>query len=94
MIGKFGMIERGDGYWNIGITGIHKNKELSTRRVNNLARAISASVGIEINKLSGEALGRVRDNEGAFLCAILLGVRRKRKDSVKVLSILRKSQFK
>jgi len=93
IIGKFGMIEWMDDYWDVWITGFHKNKELGTGKVNNLCQSIFDSVGIKMEKLNREAQGMIKDNEGAFLIAVLLGARRKRKDSIKTLERLRKSNF-
>ncbi len=93
IIGKFGMIEWMDDYWDIWITGFHKGKELGTGKVNNLCRAIFDSVGMRCEKLAGEAYGKAKDNEAAFICAVLLGARRKRKDSIETLARLRKSNF-
>lgn len=93
IIGKFGMIEWLSGEWDVWVTAIHKNKELGTGKVNNLCQSIYDSVGIAMVKLNGEAYGKVKDNEGAFLVAVLLGARRKRKDSIETLTRLRKSNF-
>ncbi|MCZ6897650.1 MAG: hypothetical protein O7D95_02925 [Betaproteobacteria bacterium] len=93
IIGKFGMVEWMDDYWDVWVTAHHKGKELGTGKVNNLCQSIFDSVGIEMEKLSHEAIGKVQDNEGAFLCAVLLGSRRKRKDSIKTLERLRKTNF-
>jgi len=93
IIGKFGMVSWMDTYWDIWVTAHHKNKQLGTGKLNNLCRAIFDSVGIQCEKLTREAIGQVKDDEGAFICAVLLGARRKRKDSLKTLERLRKSNF-
>jgi len=94
IIGKFGMVSWMGEYWDVYITGVHQKKELSQRKVNNLVSAISDSVGIDFMNASQESWGMVKDDEGAFLSAVLLGARRKRKDSTETLARLRKTGFK
>jgi len=93
IIGKFGMVSWMDDYWDIWITGVHHGKELSQRKVNSLARRINDRVKVGFQELTGESCGNVPDSEGAFICAVLLGARRKRKASVETLARLRKTQF-
>ena len=91
---KFGLVSWMGDYWDIWITGVHNDAELTQRKVNSLSRRISQRVGIGFQELTGEAIGKVRDNEGAFICALLLGARRKRKSTPEQLANLRKNQFK
>jgi len=94
IIGKWGMVSWMDDYWDIWITGVHHGKELSQRKVNSLARRIEERVKTDFQELTGESTAMVADNEGAFISAVLLGARRKRKTSVETLARLRKHQFK
>lgn len=92
--GKFGMVSWLDGVWDIWITGVHHGKELSQRKVNSLARRINERVKVDFQELTGESCGNVPDAEGAYISAVLLGARRKRKSSINSLANLRKTQFK
>ena len=94
IFGKFGMVAPFDDGWDVWITGIHQGKELTQRKVNNLVSAISSKVGINLQNVNGESWGYVKDSEGAFLSAVLLGARRKRKVSPSSLINLRKARCK
>ena len=40
ILGKYGMVSWMDDYWDVWVTGVHLDKELSTRKVKHLAEAI------------------------------------------------------
>jgi hypothetical protein len=94
LFGKFGIVSFMGDYWDIWVTGVHRGKDLSQRKVNSLSRRISASATCEFQELTGESEARVPDSEGAYIAAVLLGVRRKRKASVKQLEALRNARLK
>ncbi len=89
ILGKFGMISWMDDYWDIWVTGVHLDKELSSKKVFYLCSAIKPLVKTLDTELNCEAVAMVQDNEAAFLCAVLLGARRKRNSSPKQLANLK-----
>lgn len=92
---KFGIVSPTDnGQWDIFITGVHNGTTITTRKLRSLISTIFSQVGTDFEELTGEAEGLALDNEEAFLNAILLGARRKRKVSHKSLIQLRKARKK
>lgn len=91
--GKDGMVSWMGDYWDIWLTGIHKGKEFSQRKVNFTLKRIEGLVKSVDQELNGEITAKVQDNEGAFLVAVLLGARRKRKASPNSLKALRKARL-
>ena len=85
ILGKFGMVSWMD-YWGIWITGVHLDKELSSRRVKHLCERIKPLAKSIDTGLTCEATGVVLGNEEAYLCAILLGARKKRIDSPETIA--------
>ncbi len=94
IMGKYGMVSWMGDYWDVWLTGAHHGKELGTQLVTYRARALEPLVKSIDTAFNNEATAIVEDNEGAFLCALLLGARRKRKDSPKSLAALRIENLK
>jgi len=94
IFGRHGIVSFMGKYWDIWVTGVHHGKELSQRKVNSLSRRITASVRCHFHELTGESEARVQDSEGAYLAAVLLGAKRKRKASVKQLEVLRRARLR
>ena len=86
ILGKFGMVSWMDDYWDVWITGVHLDKELSSRRVKHLAEAMGPLAKSIDTAFTGEAVAIVPGNEEAYLCAVLLGARKRRKDTPKTLA--------
>ena len=86
ILGKFGMVSWMDDYWDVWITGVHLDKELSSRKVKHLAEAIEPLAKSIDTKLTCEATGVVLGNEEAYLCAVLLGARKRRVDTPETLA--------
>jgi len=86
ILGKFGMVSWMGDYWDIWITGIHLEKELSSRRVKQLCERIKPLAKSIDTAFTGEAVAIVPGNEEAYLCAILLGARKRRKDTPETLA--------
>jgi hypothetical protein len=86
ILGKYGMVSWMDDYWDVWITGVHLDKELSSRKVKHLAEAIKPLAKSIDTKLYCEAIAVVTGNEEAYLCAILLGARKKRVDTPETLA--------
>ena len=91
ILGKFGIISWMDEYWDIWITDVHHGKELSSKKVFYLCSAIKPLVKTLDTELNCEAIGNVQGNEAAYLCAVLLGARKKRNSSPKQLANLKKA---
>jgi len=88
ILGKYGMVSWMDGYWDVWITGIHLDKELSSRKVKYLCSAIKSLVKTLDTDLNCEAIGMCTCNESAYQIAILLGARKKRISSPNQLANL------
>ena len=86
ILGKYGMVSWMDGYWDVWITGIHHGIELSSRKVKHLAEAIGPLAKSIDTVFTGEAVAIVPGNEEAYLCAVLLGARKRRKDTPETLA--------
>ena len=86
ILGKYGMVSWMDDYWDVWITGIHRGIELSSRKVKHLAEAIGPLAKSIDTVFTGEAVAIVPGNEEAYLCTVLLGARRKRKDTPETLA--------
>ena len=86
ILGKYGMVSWMDDYWDIWITGVHLDKELSSRRVKHLCERIKPLAKSIDTGLTCEATGVVQGNEEAYLCAVLLGARKKRIDSPETIA--------
>ena len=86
ILGKFGMVSWMDVYWDVWITGIHHGIELSSRKVKHLAEALGPLAKSVDTKLYCEAIAVVTGNEEAYLCAVLLGARKRRKDTPETLA--------
>ncbi len=86
ILGKYGMVSWMGDYWDVWITGIHPGKELSSRKVKHLAEALGPLAKSVDTKLYCEAIAVVKGNEEAYLCAVLQGVRKRRKDTPETLA--------
>ncbi len=86
IVGKYGMVSWMGDYWDVWITGIHLDKELSSRRVKHLAEALGPLAKSVDTKLYCEAIAVVTGNEEAYQCAILLGARKRRIDTPETLA--------
>ena len=86
ILGKYGMVSWMDDYWDVWITGIHHGIELSSRKVKHLAKAIEPLAKSVDTVFTGEATAIVPGNEEAYLCAVLLGARKKRVDTPETLA--------
>jgi len=93
ILGKFGMVSWMGDYWDVWITGIHKGKELSQRKVKSLCRQIGDCVKCDFQELTREATTIVDTNDQAYLVACVLGARKKRQLSPELLEILRARGF-
>ena len=86
ILGKYGMVSWMGDYWDVWITGVHLDKELSSRKVKHLCERIKPLAKSIDTGLTCEATGVVLGNEEAYLCAVLLGARKKRVDSPETLA--------
>ena len=86
ILGKYGMVSWMDDYWDVWITGIHHGIELSSRKVKHLAEALGPLAKSVDTKLYCEAIAVVPGNEEAYQCAVLLGARKRRKDTPETLA--------
>ena len=86
ILGKYGMVSWMDDYWDVWITGIHRGIELSSRKVKHLAEAIGPLAKSIDTVFTGEATAVVPGNEEAYLCAVLLGARKRRNDTLETLA--------
>ncbi len=86
IIGKFGMVSWMGDYWDVWITGVHHGIELSSRRVKHLCERIKPLAKSIDTGLTCEATGVAKGNEEAYLCAVLLGARKKRIDSPETIA--------
>jgi len=86
ILGKYGMVSWMGDYWDVWITGIHSGVELSSRKVKHLAEAIEPLAKSVDTKLYCEAIAVVTGNEEAYQCAVLLGARKRRKDTPETLA--------
>jgi hypothetical protein len=86
ILGKYGMVSWMGDYWDIWITGVHLDKELSSRRVKQLCEGLKPLAKSIDTELTREATGVVQGNEEAYLCAVLLGARKKRIDSPETIA--------
>ena len=84
--GKFGMVSWMGDYWDVWITGIHLDKELSSRRVKQLCERIKPLAKSIDTGLTCEATAVAKGNEEAYQCAVLLGARKRRKDTSETLA--------
>jgi len=86
ILGKYGMISWMDDYWDVWITNIHSRVELSSKKVKHLAEAMGPLAKSVDTKLYCEAIAVVTGNEEAYLCAVLLGARKRRIDTPETLA--------
>ena len=86
ILGKYGMVSWMDDYWDVWITGVHLDKELSSRRVKHLCERIKPLAKSIDTKLTCEATAIVLGNEEAYQIAVLLGARKKRVDTTETLA--------
>ena len=86
ILGKYGMVSWMGDYWDVWITGIHLDKELSSRRVKHLCERIKPLAKSIDTGLTCEATAVAKGNEEAYQIAVLLGARKKRVDSPETLA--------
>ncbi len=86
ILGKYGMVSWMGDYLDVWITNIHSGVELSSKKVKHLAEAIGPLVKSIDTKLYCEAIAVAKGNEEAYLCAVLLGARKRRKDTPETLA--------
>jgi len=86
ILGKYGMVSWMGDYWDVWITNIHSGVELSSKKVKHLAMAIGPLAKSVDTKLYCEAIAVVTGNEEAYQCAVLLGARKRRKDTPETLA--------
>jgi len=86
ILGKFGMVSWMGDYWDVWITGVHLDKELSSRRVNHLCERIEPLAKSIDTELTCEATAVAKGNEEAYQIAVLLGARKKRIDSPETIA--------
>ncbi len=86
ILGKYGMVSWMGDYWDVWITGLHHGIELSSRKVKHLAEAIKPLAKSIDTAFTGEATAVVPGNEEAYLCAVLLGARKRRVDTPETLA--------
>ena len=94
ILGKFGIISWMDDYWDIWITGVHRGKELSSKKVFYQCEAIKPLVKTLDTGLNCEAVGVALGNEEAYQIAVLLGARKKRVDTPETLAKNRTRLYK
>jgi len=85
ILGKFGMVSW-LGYWDVWITGIHLDKELSSKKVRHLCERIKPLAKSIDTAFTGEATAVAKGNEEAYQIAVLFGARKKRVDSPETLA--------
>ena len=86
ILGKYGMVSWMGDYWDVWITGVHLDKELSSRRVKHLCERIKPLAKSIDTGLTGEATAVAKGDEEACQIAVLLGARKKRIDSPETLA--------
>ncbi len=86
ILGKYGMVSWMGDYWDVWITGVHLDKELSSRKVKLLCEALKPLAKSIDTGFTGEAVAIVPGNEEAYLCAVLLGARKRRVDTPETLA--------
>ena len=86
ILGKFGMVSWMGDYWDVWITGIHLDKELSSKKVKHLCECIKDLAKSIDTGFTGEATAVAKGNEEAYQLAVLLGARKKRVDSPETLA--------
>jgi len=86
ILGKCGMVSWMGDYWDIWITGVHLDKEVSSRKVKHLAEAIKPLAKSIDTRFTGEATAVALGNDEAYQCAVLLGARKRRVDSPETLA--------
>ncbi len=86
ILGKYCMVSWMGDYWDVWITGIHLDKELSSRRVKHLCERIKPLAKSIDTGLTCEATAVAKGNEEAYQIAVLLGARKKRIDSPETLA--------
>ncbi len=86
ILGKYGMVSWMGDYWDVWITNIHSGVELSSKKVKHLAKALGPLAKSVDTKLYCEAIAVVTGNEEAYLCAVLLGARKRRVDTPETLA--------
>jgi hypothetical protein len=86
ILGKYGMVSWMGDYWDVWITSIHHEIELSSRKVKHLAEAIKPLAKSIDTGLTCEATAVAKGNEEAYQIAVHLGARKKRIDSPETLA--------
>ena len=86
ILGKFGMVSWMGDYWDVWITGVHLDKELSSKKVKHLCERIKPLAKSIDTGLTGEATEVAKGDEEAYQIAVLLGARKKRIDSPETLA--------
>ncbi len=86
ILGKYGMVSWMGDYWDVWITGVHLDKELSSRRVKQLCERIKPLAKSIDTGFTGEATAVAKGNEEAYQIAVLLGARKKRIDSPETIA--------
>ncbi len=89
ILGKYGIVSWMDDYWDIWITGIHHQKELSSKKVFYLCTAVKPLVKTLDTELTCEAIGMCTSADAAYQIAVTLGARKRRNSSSKQLANLR-----
>ena len=87
--GKYGIVSWMDDYWDIWITAIHHEKELTSRKVFYLCTAVKPLVKTLDTELTCEAIGMCTSADAAYQIAAILGARKRRNSSSKQLANLR-----
>ncbi len=86
ILGKYGMVSWMGDYWDVWITGVHLDKELSSRKVKHLCERIKPLAKSIDTGFTGEATAVALGNEEAYQIAVLLGARKKRVDTPETLA--------
>jgi len=86
ILGKYGMVSWMGDCWDVWITGVHLDKELSSRKVKHLCERIKPLAKSIDTAFTGEATAVVPGNEEAYQCAVLLGARKRRIDTPETLA--------
>jgi len=86
ILGNYGMVSWMGDYWDVWITGVHLDKELSSRKVKQLCERIKPLAKSIDTGLTCEATAVVEGNKEAYQCADLLGARKRRIDTPETLA--------
>ena len=96
IMGKWGMIEHMDDYWDIWCTGVHRGEVLGTKRVNILSEKLKSCITDIDTVFNNEWTGVCRDTSLIPFIAVCIGARKRKRyspeDIAKRVARLQKAQ--